>query len=284
MSVSYLPRHDEENPTWPSPPDPGDLSRRLTRRRAELHLTTAQVAARAGLSQRYVEYLERYPARPDAGVLRRLAAALCTSSATLLGGGASIPPGHLRRPGPRQAGLTGTHDSASGDRAFNDRAAHDSPTRDGTGRPLSRRAIAANRGPDPATIGATITKLSPAECRRLIAPGGIGRIAFWAASGPMILPVNYVVVSGAIVFRTGRGTLIEGHAYDKVAFEVDYVDDALCQGWSVLVSGQAHAVLQPMELRRLREEARLRPWPEGNYDVWVRIAPDKITGRRIESQ
>jgi nitroimidazol reductase NimA-like FMN-containing flavoprotein (pyridoxamine 5'-phosphate oxidase superfamily)/transcriptional regulator with XRE-family HTH domain len=269
MSVTYLPRHYEDNPTWPSPPDPGDLSRRLTRRRTELHLTTAQVAARAGLSQRYVEYLERYPARPDAGVLRRLAAALCTSSATLLGGGASIPPGHLRGAGPRQAGLTTTHDS---------------PAREGTSRLLSRRAIAGSRAPDAVAIGATITKLSPAECRRLIAPGGIGRIAFWAASGPMILPVNYVVVSGAIVFRTGRGTLIEGHAYDKVAFEVDYVDDALCQGWSVLVSGQAHAVLQPMELRRLREEARLRPWPEGNYDVWVRIAPDKITGRRIESQ
>ena len=31
----------------PSPPDPGDLSRRLAQRRAELHLSQAQVAARA---------------------------------------------------------------------------------------------------------------------------------------------------------------------------------------------------------------------------------------------
>ena len=33
---------------WPSPPDPGDLSKRVTQRRAELHLSLTQVAARAG--------------------------------------------------------------------------------------------------------------------------------------------------------------------------------------------------------------------------------------------
>jgi DNA-binding transcriptional regulator YiaG len=56
------PRHDDHR--WPSPPDPGDLSRRVAQRRAELHLSQGQVAARAGLSLRYLEYLERYPARP----------------------------------------------------------------------------------------------------------------------------------------------------------------------------------------------------------------------------
>jgi hypothetical protein len=32
---------------WPAPPDPGDLSRRIMRRRAELRLSLAQVAGRA---------------------------------------------------------------------------------------------------------------------------------------------------------------------------------------------------------------------------------------------
>ena len=49
------PRHDDHR--WPSPPDPGDLSRRVAQRRAELHLSQGQVAARAGLSLRYLEYL-----------------------------------------------------------------------------------------------------------------------------------------------------------------------------------------------------------------------------------
>src|SRR6516165_10670325 len=114
MSVSYIPRQEpkrssglgEDNGSarnewgWPSPPDPGDLSKRVARRRAELHLSKAQVAARAGMSLRYLEYVERYPARPDAMALRRLAAALRTTPAALLGAGSQVPPGYGHLGGP----------------------------------------------------------------------------------------------------------------------------------------------------------------------------------------
>jgi hypothetical protein len=66
---------------WPSPPDPGDLSRRLAARRAELRLSLSQVAERAAVNRRYLEYLENFPGQPDAGTLRRLAAALRTTPA-----------------------------------------------------------------------------------------------------------------------------------------------------------------------------------------------------------
>ena len=68
MTVNHIPRtgRQDEDARWPSPPDPGDLSKRVAQRRADLHLSQAQVAARAGLSLRYLEYLERYPARPHA--------------------------------------------------------------------------------------------------------------------------------------------------------------------------------------------------------------------------
>ena len=66
---------------WPSPPDPGDLSRRLAARRAELRLSLSQVAERAAVNRRYLEYLESFPGQPDAGTLRRLAAALRTTPA-----------------------------------------------------------------------------------------------------------------------------------------------------------------------------------------------------------
>jgi transcriptional regulator with XRE-family HTH domain len=245
MSVSYIlnleaqgPRRSggpeeperREDPAWPSPPDPGDLSKRVARRRAELHLTKAQVAARAGMSLRYLEYLERYPARPGAAALRRLAAALRTTPAALLGAGAQVPPGYGRLDGPP-----------------------------------------------------VITKLMPAECRRLIAAGGIGRIAFSTTSGPMVLPVNFAVVEGTIVIRTGDGTMIDGHADEPVAFEVDHIDEALCQGWSVLVRGRAHRVAHPAELQHMRRDATIWPWPGGDRDVYVRIIPDRISGRRIES-
>ena len=80
--MSVYARPEQEQPAelgWPSPPDPGDLSKRLARRRIELRLSTTQVAARANISRRYLEYLERYPATPGVPVLRRLAAALLTT-------------------------------------------------------------------------------------------------------------------------------------------------------------------------------------------------------------
>jgi nitroimidazol reductase NimA-like FMN-containing flavoprotein (pyridoxamine 5'-phosphate oxidase superfamily) len=239
MSVGYVLRQVPGGPgrpdqdqawAWPSPPDPGDLSKRIARRRAELRLSRAQVAARAGLSLRYVEYLERYPARPAGGALRKLAAALQTTPAALLGAGAQLPP----PPG--------------------------CPAR-----PL------------------VVTKLGPAECLRLIAAGGIGRIGFGTASGPVVLPVNFAVLAGTIVIRTSQGSMIEGHAGDQVAFEVDHLDQALCQGWSVLVRGPAHRVTHRAELQHVQREAALWPWPGGDRDVYVRIIPDQITGRRIES-
>jgi len=239
MSVSYVPGQAPKEPSqpdrreawaWPSPPDPGDLSKRIARRRADLRLSRAQVAARTGLSLRYLEYLERYPARPGGTVLRKLAAALQTTPAALLGAGAQVPPAPGRSARPP-----------------------------------------------------VVTKLLPAECRRLIAPGGIGRIAFGTASGPVVLPVNFAVLAGTIVVRTSEGGMIEGHAGDRVAFEVDHLDEALGQGWSVLVRGPAHRVAHPAELQHVQRDTALWPWPGGDRDVYVRIIPDRVTGRRIEN-
>ena len=100
MTVNQISRPDEAE-RWPSPPDKGDLSKRIAQRRAELRLRVAQVATRAGLSLRYLEYLERYPARPTPAALRQLAAALRTTPAALLGAGAEAPPGHRRPAGLR---------------------------------------------------------------------------------------------------------------------------------------------------------------------------------------
>jgi hypothetical protein len=52
----------------------------------------------------------------------------------------------------------------------------------------------------------------------------------------------------------------------------------------VLIRGDAHRVLQPTELQKLRECCDLRPWPVGEHDLFVRIVPSQLTGRRIRSQ
>jgi len=226
MTVTY--NKEPGQPGWPSPPDPGDLSKRVLRRREELHLSRQQVAARTGISLRYLEYLEQYPGRPSAVALRRLAAVLRTTPAALLGAGAQVPPGQFR---------------------------------------LEHAPV--------------MERLTQVECRQLIAPGGIGRIAFGTDSGPVALPVNFAAMPDSYVIRTGEGGVIEGHADGPVALEVDRIDEVLRQGWSVLVRGQAHRVSHPAELGRLRRDATIWPWPGGDRDVYVRILPGTITGRRL---
>ncbi|ANP50620.1 nitroimidazol reductase NimA-like FMN-containing flavoprotein (pyridoxamine 5'-phosphate oxidase superfamily) [Streptomyces griseochromogenes] len=125
------------------------------------------------------------------------------------------------------------------------------------------------------------TTLRPGECRTLLAMHGVGRLAVPTPTGPVIVPVNYSVVDGAIVFRTARGaapSLADGR---QVAFEVDRIDDAFSQGWSVLVRGPARAVTDPQEQRRLTERAYSAPWAGGSRSLWVRIDAFTITGRRI---
>ncbi|MFE0477322.1 helix-turn-helix domain-containing protein [Streptomyces sp. NPDC058947] len=125
------------------------------------------------------------------------------------------------------------------------------------------------------------TELTEAECRSLLATHGVGRLAVPADTGPLVVPVNYQVAEGAIVYRTEPGTTpaqADGH---QVAFEVDRIDEAFSEGWSVLVRGPARAVTDPDEAARLDEQAFTTPWAGGPRDLWLRIEPVTVTGRRI---
>jgi nitroimidazol reductase NimA-like FMN-containing flavoprotein (pyridoxamine 5'-phosphate oxidase superfamily) len=124
------------------------------------------------------------------------------------------------------------------------------------------------------------------ECLRLIGPGGIGRIAYAGRFGPAVLPVNYKLRGGAIVFRTAEhGPLDEdlrtgiADADYKVAFEIDDIDLTAGRGWSVLVQGPAHHV-EGAELDVVRS-AGVEPWAPGDRELFVRIVPSRITGRRV---
>jgi len=124
--------------------------------------------------------------------------------------------------------------------------------------------------------------LSPAECFGLLELGGIGRVGFAAAEGIMMLPVNFAVQAGAIIFRTAPDTLLAVYANGPVSFEVDHLDQALREGWSVLVQGHAHTVEAERDVRHLEDSTKLQPWAGGARDVYVRIAPIRISGRCIE--
>ncbi|MER6030056.1 pyridoxamine 5'-phosphate oxidase family protein [Streptomyces sp. NPDC001851] len=136
-------------------------------------------------------------------------------------------------------------------------------------------------GPGRAAREPHFTELTASECRTLLGSHGVGRLAVTTSTGPEIVPVNYSVVDEVIVFRTAPGTtpaLADGH---PVAFEVDRIDDAFSRGWSVLVRGVARAVTDPEQRRRYAEKTYSGPWAGGDRDLWLRIEPGMVTGRRI---
>ena len=137
-------------------------------------------------------------------------------------------------------------------------------------------------GPDPAAAERALRTLSPAECFALLELGGIGRVGFAAADGIMMLPVNFAVTGKAIIFRTAPDTLLAAYANGQVSFEADHLDQALRAGWSVLVHGRAHKVTDERDVKRLQDSTHLQPWAGGARDVYVRIAPTRISGRCIE--
>lgn len=129
-------------------------------------------------------------------------------------------------------------------------------------------------------------QLDQDECLGLISAGGIGRIAYTSRFGPAVLPVNYKVHDGAIVFRTAEhGPLDEdlrtgiADADYKVAFEIDEIDLESRLGWSVLIQGPAHHVTGSDEgaVRNVGVEA----WAPGERELFIRIVPSRISGRSI---
>jgi nitroimidazol reductase NimA-like FMN-containing flavoprotein (pyridoxamine 5'-phosphate oxidase superfamily) len=132
-----------------------------------------------------------------------------------------------------------------------------------------------------------ITELAEDESLKLISAGGIGRIAYQSRFGPAVLPVNYQWHDGAIVFRTAQHSALDedlrtgiaGGEY-RVAFEIDDIDVAGRQGWSVLIQGPAHHLSG--DERESAERAGVEPWPAGDRELFIRIVPSRVTGRRIE--
>jgi nitroimidazol reductase NimA-like FMN-containing flavoprotein (pyridoxamine 5'-phosphate oxidase superfamily) len=134
----------------------------------------------------------------------------------------------------------------------------------------------------PDTLPHALRTLSPAECFDLLEPGGIGRVGFASADGIMMLPVNFAVTARTIIFRTAPDTLLALYSGARVSFEADRLDEALHAGWSVLVQGRAHEVTDEREVKRLQDHTHLQPWAAGARDVYVRITPARISGRRIQ--
>jgi len=135
-------------------------------------------------------------------------------------------------------------------------------------------------GTGPAGPRPHLDVLSREECEAHLRGGGVGRLVFLQAGVPVALPVNFRLLDGDIVFRTRASGVLAAAAGTVVSFEVDRIDDAMREGWSVLVSGRARLVEDPAELERIAALG-IDPWPGGPRDATIRIETETVSGRRI---
>jgi nitroimidazol reductase NimA-like FMN-containing flavoprotein (pyridoxamine 5'-phosphate oxidase superfamily) len=123
--------------------------------------------------------------------------------------------------------------------------------------------------------------LSPEECLELLETQTLGRIGVRVGDTQAILPINFAVHDGDIVFRTDPGMkLMAAVLRTKVVFEADHTDPDSHAGWSVNVVGHVEEARGHAE----RDEILalpLEPWAEGVRDNVVRIRCEQISGRRI---
>lgn len=126
-------------------------------------------------------------------------------------------------------------------------------------------------------------ELTPEENLEFLRSKHIGRIVWCIDGAPQALPVNYVVHDDTILFRTSPYASIARAAQaETVAFEIDEIDEYVGTGWSVLVVGNPEAVEDPEDLPRAVTD-RPFPWAPGTRNLYIRIHPRSLTGRRVLS-
>jgi nitroimidazol reductase NimA-like FMN-containing flavoprotein (pyridoxamine 5'-phosphate oxidase superfamily) len=124
-----------------------------------------------------------------------------------------------------------------------------------------------------------IEVLDQSDCWRRLAPQPVGRIAFIDAGEPHLLPVNFAVQSGAVVFRTSS-LFATTTTPAPVAFEVDQYSPDTRTGWSIVVRGSLTRVVDAADVAGCAQ-TELLGWAPGDRDHWFRILPSRITGRVI---
>jgi nitroimidazol reductase NimA-like FMN-containing flavoprotein (pyridoxamine 5'-phosphate oxidase superfamily) len=118
------------------------------------------------------------------------------------------------------------------------------------------------------------------EAVALLASAPVGRVVFTVDALPAVVPVTFSVRDSAVVIRTSTGSRLARAADGGVlAFEADEVDEVTRSGWSVVVTGVAELVTDPVQQAAIR--STVEPFAPGDNEVYVRLPLTVVTGRRV---
>jgi nitroimidazol reductase NimA-like FMN-containing flavoprotein (pyridoxamine 5'-phosphate oxidase superfamily) len=117
------------------------------------------------------------------------------------------------------------------------------------------------------------------EAIELLSSVSMGRIGFTIGGLPTIRPVNHVVDGDDIVIRTHLESTMSACDGAVVAYETDRLDRRTRTGWSVIVTGVASVVDNPLEIERF--ENLVHPWIDQPVTYLLRIKSDVVDGLKL---
>lgn len=130
-----------------------------------------------------------------------------------------------------------------------------------------------------------IRELTAEECRRLLTAASVGRLGFTRSGQVEIIPVNYVLDGDDLIIRTLPDGLVSSATAsgERIAFEVDHLEDLAGEAWSILMHGQLHAITDADEVAAL-ETDRVTPWAGGDRSLHLRFVVQDLTGRWVRRE
>lgn len=117
-------------------------------------------------------------------------------------------------------------------------------------------------------------------CLALLEEHRVGRLAINDSRGPLVVPINYRLDRGMIVFRSDIGSKLAAAEWGKSgSLQIDHVDEINRVGWSVLVRGRLREVVGASELEEVAAIAD-DPFSTGDGKAHhVVLQPSMMTGR-----
>lgn len=122
------------------------------------------------------------------------------------------------------------------------------------------------------------------ECWERVREQPLGRLAVTVSGSPHIVPVNHTTRDHEILFVSVPGTKLEATLRQPgvpASFEVDDYDGDAHTGWSVVIRGHLHPILDLVDVASLEIRGRASWLDSRHARNWVRLVPDRIEGRRL---
>ncbi|GAA3162299.1 hypothetical protein GCM10010531_12570 [Blastococcus jejuensis] len=127
----------------------------------------------------------------------------------------------------------------------------------------------------------TLLVLDDADCRRLLAGQGVGRLGFSDGALPAIIPVSYFLRGDDVLIPADqRNPVVAAVRRAVVVFEVGVLDPVSRSGWSVSAVGPSRVITDPRAIAAI-DAGGLALGPPAPSRCYISVQPGLLRGWRM---